>query len=43
MDITVIGLGYVGLSNAVVAASYLYNVIAYDVDKEKVALSLIQK
>ena len=38
MDITVIGLGYVGLSNAVVAASYLYNVIAYDVDKEKVAL-----
>ena len=38
MDITIIGLGYVGLTNAVVAASYLFNVIAYDIDKEKISL-----
>ena len=38
MGITIIGLGYVGLVNAVVLASYGYEIIGYDVDKEKVAL-----
>ena len=38
MGITIIGLGYVGLVNAVVFASYGYEIIGYDIDKEKVAL-----
>jgi len=35
MNIAVAGIGYVGLSNAVLL-SQLHNVIAYDIDKEKV-------
>jgi len=35
MNITVAGIGYVGLSNAVLLSQY-YNVIAYDIDKAKV-------
>ena len=38
MGFTVIGLGYVGLVNAVVFASYNYDVIGYDVNKDKIAL-----
>ena len=38
MNVTIIGLGYVGLVNAVVFASYNHDVIGFDVDKEKVAL-----
>jgi len=35
MNITVAGIGYVGLSNAVLLSQY-YNVTAYDIDKAKV-------
>jgi len=35
MNIAVAGIGYVGLSNAVLLSQF-YNVIAYDIDKEKV-------
>ena len=35
MNITVAGIGYVGLSNAVLLSQF-YNVIAYDIDNEKV-------
>lgn len=38
MNVTIIGLGYVGLVNAVVFASYNHDVIGFDVDKEKVSL-----
>lgn len=38
MNITVIGLGYVGLVNAVLLASYDHKVIGLDIDKEKVFL-----
>ncbi len=38
MNITVIGLGYVGLVNAVVLASYDHKVIGLDIDKNKVSL-----
>lgn len=37
MNITIIGLGYVGLSNAVLLAQY-HKVIGYDIMKEKVEL-----
>lgn len=37
MNITVVGLGYVGLVNSVILASYYHNVIALDFDKVKVA------
>lgn len=37
MNITVIGLGYVGLTNSVVLASFFHNVIGLDIDKLKVA------
>jgi len=35
MNIAVAGIGYVGLSNAVLLSQY-HNVIAYDIDKDKV-------
>lgn len=38
MNFTVIGLGYVGLVNAVILAVYRHDVIAYDTNKEKIAL-----
>ncbi len=38
MNITVIGLGYVGLVNAIVLASYDHKVIGLDIDKNKVSL-----
>ncbi|NLN80276.1 MAG: UDP-glucose/GDP-mannose dehydrogenase family protein [Erysipelotrichia bacterium] len=37
MNITVVGLGYVGLVNSVILASYFHNVIGLDFDKTKVA------
>lgn len=37
MDITIIGLGYVGLTASVVLGSFYHNIIGLDVDKEKVA------
>lgn len=37
MNLTIIGLGYVGLTAAVVYGSFYHNVIGYDVDKEKIA------
>lgn len=38
MNFTFIGLGYVGLTNSVLLASFYHNVIGYDVDKDKVEL-----
>lgn len=38
MDFTIIGLGYVGLTNAIFLASLGHNVIGYDLDKNKVSL-----
>ena len=38
MNFTFIGLGYVGLVNSVVLASYGHNIIGYDIDKEKISL-----
>lgn len=38
MDLTIIGTGYVGLTSAVLMASFNHNVICLDDDKEKVAL-----
>ena len=38
MNITVIGLGYVGLTNTVLLGSFGHNVIGFDVDKEKISL-----
>lgn len=38
MEITVIGLGYVGLVNAVYLASLGHKIIGYDLDKNKVSL-----
>lgn len=38
MNITFIGLGYVGLINCVSLASYGHDVIGYDIDKNKVSL-----
>jgi len=35
MNIAIAGIGYVGLSNAVLLSQF-HNVIAYDIDKEKV-------
>ena len=37
MDITIIGLGYVGLTMSVVLGSFYHNIIGYDTNKEKVA------
>ena len=34
--VTIIGLGYIGLVNAVMLASYHRHVIGYDIDKEKI-------
>lgn len=38
MDFTVIGLGYVGLTNAIFLASLGHEIIGYDLDKNKVSL-----
>lgn len=38
MEITVIGLGYVGLVNAVYLASLGHKIIGYDIDKNKISL-----
>ena len=38
MNFTFIGLGYVGLVNSVLLASFYHNVIGYDIDKEKISL-----
>lgn len=37
MKLTVIGLGYVGLTSSVVLGSFYHDVIGYDINKEKVA------
>ena len=38
MNFTFIGLGYVGLVNSVLLASFYHDVIGYDIDKEKISL-----
>lgn len=38
MDITIIGLGYVGLVNAIFLASLGNNIVGYDIDKNKISL-----
>lgn len=38
MNFTFIGLGYVGLVNSVLLASFYHDVIGYDTDKEKISL-----
>ena len=38
MNFTFIGLGYVGLVNSVLLASFYHNVIGYDIDKNKIEL-----
>lgn len=38
MNITVIGMGYIGIVNAVVLQLYGHNVIAYDINKDKIEL-----
>lgn len=38
MEITIVGLGYVGLVNATFLASLGHNIVAYDIDKNKVSL-----
>ena len=38
MEVTVVGLGYVGLVNAIYLASLGVKVIAYDIDKNKISL-----
>lgn len=38
MDVTIIGLGYVGLVNAIYLASIGHNVVGFDIDKNKISL-----
>lgn len=37
-NVSVVGLGYIGLPTAIMAAQYGYNVAGFDIDEEKVAL-----
>lgn len=38
MNMTFVGMGYVGLVNSVILASYNHNIIGFDIDKEKISL-----